>query len=370
MWFKSQKNSADLEQRVALLEEKNRALEEEAQSLRDAAMVTEGENAELHEKLMNMAIELTGVFGILLQMSQGDISAEAHMTTSDELLVELGGALNATVKGLRELIFKIRTLAEATDRAANNTTVAVESASETLSMFNQSANELATVTQGTAEQTQDVMRLVYDAGRIVEDGTESTKRLLARAESAKKAMEASGKAMDQLSLKSNNISEIVEMITTIATQTNLLALNTAIEAARAGEAGRGFAVVAQEVRNLADSSRQSASAISILIREVQEETAQTLQIAKQALGETKEVMSLTEVLQKGYNEMLNVTKNIENRISDIAAHCEETAATTREIASGVEDQTRSMGTMTSSASQLSEAAGSLIGELSRFKLAA
>jgi methyl-accepting chemotaxis protein len=369
-WTKKHADDNLLEKRIAELEERDRLREEEAQQLREAAAASDAFGAEMHEKLMTMSIELSTVFGILLQMSQGDISSEAQLSSGDQVLEELGGALNATIHGLRNLISNVRSLADATDRAAGDTSTAVGSASATLSMFNESATELATVTQGTAKQTQDVMRLVCDAGRIVEDGTESTKRLLLRAESAKTAMESSESAMDHLYAKSNNISEIIDMITSIATQTNLLALNAAIEAARAGDAGRGFAVVAQEVRMLADSSRQSASAIAVLIREVQEETAQTLQGAKVALGETKEVMSLTEALQKGYTEMLNVTKNIEHRISEIAAHCEETAATTHEIAVGVQDQAQSIGTMTKSASVLSDAANSLIGEISRFKLAA
>jgi len=64
----------------------------------------------------------------------------------------------------------------------------------------------------------------------------------------------------------------VEVITRISDQTNLLALNAAIEAARAGEHGRGFAVVAEEVKNLAEDSREAAERIAKMIAEVQKET--------------------------------------------------------------------------------------------------
>lgn len=90
-------------------------------------------------------------------------------------------------------------------------------------------------------------------------------------------------AVKAVSEMSRKIGEITQAISGIAEQTNLLALNAAIEAARAGEAGKGFAVVAQEIRSLAEDSKQAAETINRIIAEMEEKVQRAVEETQREL---------------------------------------------------------------------------------------
>ena len=175
--------------------------------------------------------------------------------------------------------------------------------------------------------------------------------------------------------KSQSIGEFVTTINTIAEQTNLLALNAAIEAARAGEAGRGFAVVADEVRKLADSSKQSTEHVEEIMEGILKEADTAFAMMDTMDEVVAEQTDAVDNTAKTFNIIATNIENIINRINDISesiaimekdkddvtyamqnisAVSEEAAAASQEIAAATQEQKNSIAKMVASSRNLNQ----------------
>jgi methyl-accepting chemotaxis protein len=157
-------------------------------------------------------------------------------------------------------------------------------------------------------------------------------------------------AIEQLSTKCNNISEVMQSIKSVAEQTNLLALNAAIESARAGEHGRGFAVVADEVRNLAIKSKGSAEEIeqitSGLITSADSSVSQMNDCVKMVDGAVESSLSAMADMDEVIDSFQNVTENVLN------------------VATSTEEQDLVVKSISESTQQLAELSEEEIGQVS------
>lgn len=192
-----------------------------------------------------------------------------------------------------------------------------------------------------------------------------------------------------LERKSQEIGEIINVITGIAEQTNLLALNAAIEAARAGEHGKGFAVVADEVRKLAEESGNAAKNISTLIGEIQVNTKHTVQTVNEGKIAIETGMSFVSNAGSTFEKIATDVSLINNKLSIISAEIQEinnntdvlvnevdntkdvtekSTDYTQNVVAAAQEQYASMVEMTAASRSLAEMSEKLQDVVSDFKL--
>ncbi|MGL1890104.1 MAG: methyl-accepting chemotaxis protein [Spirochaetaceae bacterium] len=228
-------------------------------------------------------------------------------------------------------------------------------ASQQLATGNQDLSD-RTEQQATAlEETSAAIEEMNSSIRSNADNTGTANSLsneaLDKTGEGSKAVDTMIESMNDISVSSNRIADIIEVINNIAFQTNLLALNASIEAARAGEQGKGFAVVAVEVRKLAKRSDKAASEIAEIIKTSKVKVNEGVEIANKAgemlieiNGSVKKVTALVGEISAASQEQLSSVDQIDKTLTSLddntqknAALVEEAAASTEELSSQVQE---------------------------------
>ena len=295
--------------------------------------------------------------------SHGDVSIvrdDFHYEGHDEL-GDLGDALSDMFASLRQAIGEIRDNANSsTEKAATmhedatanlkgandvrqavaNTVKLMESNSASLEESNAGTQEMSAASMTSAQAATDCAEFISNVTQVANKATQTVQEAIANMSVLQTKTNESGEKLQGLVDSVDKISEFIGVITSIADQTNLLALNAAIEAARAGEAGRGFAVVAESVRKLAEESGRAADSVRGLMGDLQDGARNT----KAASDETAELLIQTVDKANGakdsLNEAMSEIDKANDRIQNIAAVAEEQAASSKEIATGIDNVTK------------------------------
>lgn len=197
------------------------------------------------------------------------------------------------------------------------------------------SEEMAASVDDVSNRTQAAATNADNAVAVATQGAETIDKAFSFVEESFTAMDAVTEQMKGVLENTRKIGEVVGIIKGIADQTNLLALNAAIEAARAGEQGRGFAVVADEVRKLAEHTKDSVTEIQGNIERLQEDTQGSVTNVETAAQQLSSGKGLVDEALGAIEHMRKAIVTINAEMLQIAANSEEQTAASQEIAAEV-----------------------------------
>ena len=348
----------------------------------------------------------TSVQAILIgakRMADGDLRTQVQLENNDEFgqiarsFNMMNQKVNAMMKGVlksastvsdtaEQLTTSSQQSAEATQNVAQEITDVAGSAAEQLHSVEQgeaSAKTLSDGIDGANKMVGAMHESIANAMEQAEEGSTRASNTAASMNDLAVSVKRSSEIVEQLGQRSQEIGEIVSTISAIAEQTNLLALNAAIEAARAGENGRGFSVVADE------ASQEATQKITELIHGIQDETEQAVKamdtgreqaetsrdrVSANARGfaaileritacneEADRMVKTMERLRGGVQDIVKVTETIGTSARGISGSSQNVSAATEEQAAGMEE-------IAASARSLLDTATDLTNSVSRFKI--
>jgi methyl-accepting chemotaxis protein len=302
------------------------------------------------------------------RVAAGDLNFDlAPSTRSDEIGV-LEETFRQMVAGLREMTSELRaaagTLSEASSDILKTTSEIGTSAAETSASVNATAITMEQVKQTVqlsadkARQVSDVAQRTSEVAQGGREAVEDVARVMAR---IREQVEAVATSILHLSEQSQAIGEIIAAVNDLTDQSKLLAVNAAIEAGRAGEHGRGFAVVAQEVKSLADQSKQATGKIRAILGEIQKATGAAVLATEQGTKAVDAGVAQSTQAGEAIRVLAESIENAAQAAVQIAATSQQHLAGVSQVATAMESIKLATAQNASGIRQAEEAAKNVTG---------
>lgn len=328
----------------------------------------------------------------LINDNNGDLTKRVNVKSSDEI-GQLAQGINQFLDILQNTIGKIvegsKNLDNMINSVGENVTVSNDNAQDVSSAMEElsaTMQEIAATIQTVNDNTESVGKNVVDIADKTEQINNYSQDMRERADSLAKSADENKRTTDEMvgnivgtlkkaiedSKSVERVNELTGEILNISSQTNLLALNASIEAARAGEAGKGFAVVADEIRQLADSSRDTANNIQAINEHVTSAVYQLIDNSNKIIKYIEETIlaDYDSFVQAGaqYNEdacyISETMQEFAEKTEKLKELMKNTVESIEGISSGVEQSANAVTSSAVSTSQLVEQMNSIDKEMS------
>ncbi len=316
----------------SIVTEKARA-EERERKLSEQIMASKDSLEKSQRVLQHGVDSLSSLFEAA---SAGDLTREVALEGSDQLAA-LGRNARDMLKNLREVISKIAAAAE--QHGEGSRMIADSAASLSEGAQNQAAS-IEEISSAMDELATSIVDVSGNAANCQKEANKTVNLAQAGSQAVRDAVDS----MKAIHSSSEQIRDIITIISDITSQTNLLALNAAIEAARAGEHGLGFAVVAEEVRKLANRTSEATTDITQLINESSARIQKGASLSEIVGGSLESIVTAADTTANAVGEIAMSSESqarnaaeVKRTISSVSQTIESNAAASEELAASSEE---------------------------------
>jgi len=301
----------------------------------------------------------------MTNLADGDLST--HTTVTEDITGAIADSVNYSIDALRDLVGTINSSANqvrtAVRKTQNTTGQLAEASDAQASQITAASSAITVISQSmsqVSERAADSAEVARKSVSIAHKGGETVRQTIEGMEIIREQIQETSKRIKRLGESSQEIGDIVNLITEISDQTNILALNAAIQASMAGEAGRGFAVVADEVQRLAERTGDATKQIEALVKTIQADTNEATVSMEQSTTNVVKGAKLTENAGGALDRIEQVSMNLAQRILEISDATRDQAQESVKITETMDV----IQQITAKTSEGSNQASESIGELS------
>jgi methyl-accepting chemotaxis protein len=319
----------------------------------------------LAQTFARMTDSLKGMAGIAGKIAGGDLQVKVRPQSDKDVL---GNAFASMVENLRRLTAEISegvsVLGASASEISTSTTQLAASAAETATAVTETTTtveEVRQTAQVASQKSKSVSESAQKAAQISQGGKKSAEESIEGMQRIRQQMEAIADSMVRLSDQTQAIGQIIATVEDLAAQSNLLAVNASIEAAKAGEQGKGFAVVAQEVRSLAEQSKQATNQVRTILSDIQKATGAAVMATEQGSKAVEAGVKQSGQAGQSIQTLASSVSEAAQAATQIAASSQQQLVGVDQVASAMDNIKQASTQNVASARQLESAAQNLNG---------
>jgi methyl-accepting chemotaxis protein len=297
------------------------------------------------------------------KIAEGDLRIKVEPQSSKD---KLGNAFALMVQNLQRTTSQMRegvnVLSSSANQISTSTTQLAAGAVETATAVSEATTTVEEVRQAaqiSSQKARAVSENAMNMTQISQGGAKSTEETITGIGRIRHQMETIADTTVRLSEQTQTIGQIVATVEDLAAQSNLLAVNASIEAAKAGEQGKGFAVVAQEVRTLAEQSKQATSQVRSILADIQKATSAAVMATEQGSKAVDAGVKQSAVAGKSIQTLSDTIAEAAQAATQIAASSQQQLVGVDQVASAMEAVKEASGQNADSAKQLEAAVHNL-----------